>query len=356
MRLNVWETLRATAFAGALILGSNLQAQHENDPPVIGAEHLALFDLVKHEDATHVAVSSGDWDDPLTWFGAQVPGKGAQVVITADAEVTISRVNRTVHKWIRVDGKLTFVNNVNTGLMVDTLIVDPAGHVQMGTVDAPIESGVKAKIIIADTGDIDIDWDPNEFSRGFISHGRTTIHGENKTGTAMLSKAVRRRDRKLNLVEKPVNWQEGDVLILPGTHSRRDFDETLLVTKVSGKVVHVAGLTDAGEINPRWRGLHNRHRLPNGKLPFVMNVSRNAVIESQNVEHADDWGINRRRGHIMFMHSGVGKTDARYLGVYGLGRTDKRTPLESPEFDEDGNRIPDRGHNTVGRYAFHFLR
>lgn len=356
MRINVWDTLRATAFAGALFLGSNLQAQHENDPPVIGAEHRALFDLVKHEDATHVAVNSGDWDDPLTWFGAQAPGEGAKVVITADTVVTISRVNRTVHKWIRVDGKLTFANNVNTGLMVDTLVVDPAGHVQMGTVDAPIQSGVKAKIIIADTGDIDIDWDPNEFSRGFISHGRTTIHGEVKTGSAMLARAVRRRDKQLTLAEAPVNWQVGDVLILPGTHSRRDFDETLLVTSVSGTVIGVAGLTDTGEVNARWRGLHNRHRLPNGKLPFVINVSRNAAIESQNVEHADEYGINRRRGHIMFMHSGVGNTDARYLGVYGLGRTDKRTPLESPEFDENGNRIPDRGHNTVGRYAFHFHR
>ncbi|MDB4459083.1 hypothetical protein N9059_00760, partial [bacterium] len=42
--------------------------------------------------------------------------------------------------------------------------------------------------------------------------------------------------------------------------------------------------------------------------------------------------------------------------AYGLGRTDKRTPLESPEFDDDGNRTPDRGHNTVGRYAWHFHR
>ena len=357
MRYNTWDIIRASVCAVALfVLHPPAQAQHENDPPVIGAEHRALFDLVPHDAASHVAIQSGDWNDAGIWLNAEVPGDLARVVIPQDVTVNISRVNRTVHKWIRVDGTLTFATDVNTGLMVDTLIVDPAGHVQMGTADNPVQSGVKSKIIIADTGAIDIDWDPNEFSRGFISHGRFTAHGEAKTATAMLGAPANRRHKKLTLAEAPTNWKAGDVLILPGTHSRRDFDETLVITRVSGKVVHVVGLTDEGRINTRWRGLNHRHRLPNGKLPFVINVSRNVVIESQNVEHADEYGINRRRGHIMFMHSGVGKTDARYLGVYGLGRTDKRTPLESPEFDTDGNRVPNRGHNAVGRYAFHFHR
>ncbi len=357
MRNNVWDILRASAFAVALFASSfAVQAQHENDPPVIGAEHRALFDLVPHDAATHVAVADGDWNDPATWFGTEVPGDLSKVVIPAGRTVNISSVNRTVHKWIRVDGTLTFSTDRNTGLMVDTLIVDPAGHVQMGTAADPVQAGVKCKVIIADTGAIDINWDPNEFSRGFISHGRFTAHGQVKTPHAMLAKEAKRRAKKLTLDGTPAGWEVGDVLILPGSHSRRDFDETLVVTKITGKDVHVVGLTDAGAIDRGWRGLHNRHRLPNGKLPFVINVSRNVVIESQNVEHADEYGINRRRGHIMFMHSGVGKTDARYLGVYGLGRTDKRTPLESPEFDENGNRIPDRGHNTVGRYAFHFHR
>lgn len=88
----------------------------------------------------------------------------------------------------------------------------------------------------------------------------------------------------------------------------------------------------------------------------MINVSRNVVVESENVTHADDYGINRRRGHMMFMHSGVSGTDIRYAGAYGLGRTDKRTPLESPEFDENGLRIADRGFNAAGRYACHFHR
>lgn len=357
MRNNVWEILRASAFAVALFAtNSSLLAQHENDPPVIGAEHRALFDLVRHDDATHVAVVDGEWNNPTTWFGAEVPGDLSRVVIPSGRTVNVGTVNRTVHKWIRVDGTLTFSTDRSTGLMVDTMIVDPSGEVQMGTALDPVQSGVKCKIIIADTGNIDINWDPNEFSRGFISHGRFTAHGEAKSSSAMLAKPANRRQKQLTLAEEPVNWRAGDILILPDTHSRRDLDETLVITDIKGNKVKVNALNDDGSVNTRWRGFGWWHRLPDGKLPFVINVSRNVSIESQNVDHADEYGINRRRGHIMFMHSGVGKTDARYLGVYGMGRTDKRTPLESPEFDEGGNRIPDRGHNTVGRYAFHFHR
>lgn len=320
------------------------------------AEHRAAFDLVQHDDVTHAAVNSGDWHVASTWFGGDIPGDLARVVIPKDVEVRVAQVNRTKHKWIRVDGKLSFATDRNTGLMVDTLVVDHHGHLEIGSAANPVQAGVKAKIIIADTGPIDLDWDPNELSRGMISHGHFTAYGQTKTPHAMLSKDAKRRAKKLSLEATPTDWAAGDVLILPGTHSRRDYDETLIITKITGQDVHVVGLTDTGTIDSKWPGLNNRHRLPNGKRPFVINVSRNAVIESENVEHADEMGINRRRGHIMFMHGAQSKTDANYLGIYGLGRTDKRTPLESPEFDEAGNRIPDRGHNAVARYAFHFHR
>ncbi len=216
---------------------------------------------------------------------------------------------------------------------------------------------MKAKIIIADTGDIDIDWDPLELSRGLISHGHVTIHGEVKTSHSDLARTPARREKALFLSETPNNWHVGDVLILPGNHSRRDFDEVLIIKKIVDKKVDVDSLSDDGSINDRWRGFRpRRHRLPEGLVPFVVNVSRNVVIESQNIFHADEFGINRRRGHVMFMHSGANNTDTRYVGAYGLGRTDKRTPLESPEIDHDGHRVPDTGHNAVGRYAWHFHR
>ena len=331
-------------------------AQHEHDPGPIQHEHGAVFDLVPHSEATHHAMRSGSWADPGVWMNGEIPTDGARVVIAGGVEVLLDHVNLTFHKTIRVDGQLTFATDVDTGLRVDTMVVAPAGALQMGTADDPVQGGVTAKIIIADDGPIDINWDPNELSRGLICHGRATMHGEVKTPHARLSRPAKRRQKDLDLVGEPVNWSVGDLLVLPGNHSRRDYDETLVITRVQNNRVTVAGLDDNGEIDTDWRGLNHRHQLPNGMLPFVINISRNVVIESENVFHADDYGINRRRGHVMFMHSGSGRTDTRWVGAYGLGRTDKRTPLESPEFDEHGHRIPDRGFNTVGRYAWHFHR
>jgi hypothetical protein len=331
-------------------------AQHDHDPEPIQHEHMAAFELVAHEDATHFALGSGAWNDASIWDTGTVPDDGARVVIAAGVHVMLMHVNSTVHKTVRVDGMLHFATHLNTALIVDTLVVHPAGHLQIGSVDDPVQNGVQAKVIIADTGPIDPHWDPLQLSRGMICHGRATIHGAVKTSHSDLAAPVARRAKHLDLAAEPVNWQVGDVLILPGTHRTRDFDETLIITGVDGTRVDVAGLSDEGGLIPNWRGLSNRHALPNGLLPFVMNVSRNVSFESENVSHADEYGINRRRGHIMFMHSGVSKTDTRWVGAYGLGRTDKRTPLESPELDEHGHLVPDRGHNAVGRYAWHFHR
>jgi hypothetical protein len=40
---------------------------------------------------------------------------------------------------------------------------------------------VKAEILIAGDGDIDVAWDPSLLSRGVISHGEVEIHGAEKT-------------------------------------------------------------------------------------------------------------------------------------------------------------------------------
>lgn len=340
----------------ALATAPVVMAQHADDPGPIQHEHGAVFGLVPHSEATHHAMRSGRWGDPGVWMNGEVPTDGARVVIAGGVEILLDHVNRTFHKTIRVDGQLTFATDVDTGLRVDTMVVAHSGTLQMGTVDDPVQAGVTAKIIIADDGPIDIAWDPNELSRGLICHGRAVMHGQAKTPHARLSKPAKRRQKDLDLEGEPVNWSVGDLLVLPGNHSRRDFDETLVITRIQNNRVTVAGLDDHGNIDSGWRGLNHRHQLPNGMLPFVINISRNVVIESENVFHADEYGVNRSRGHVMFMHSGAGRTDTRWVGAYGLGRTDKRTPLESPEFDEHGHRIADRGINAVGRYAWHFHR
>lgn len=342
-----------TLGAGAAIPAA---AQHEHSPEPIRSEHHSVFALVADSLTTHMAHQSGLWSDPATWMHGQIPDAGARVVIPAGVSVELAQVNPVVHKTIRVDGTLHFATQVDTTLLVDTLIVSMTGHLQIGTVAEPVASGVRARLVIADTGPIDLAWDPLEFSRGLISHGRVTMHGEVKTSHADLAEQINRRDRQLVLATPPVNWQVGDVLVVPGTRRWRTYDETVIVTGIDGAVVEVVAMGGDGLPENDWSGFSHRHKLPDGLTPFVINLTRNVAIESENVTHADEWGINRRRGHVMFMHSGVSKTDTRFVGAYGLGRTDKRTPLESPELDEHGQRLADRGHNAAGRYAWHFHR
>lgn len=360
----IWDLLAlATALVSlATFAGSDVVCMddgtlaHPGAAEAIQDEHTGVFSLVPYATATDTAVADGLWSDPAVWLSGTVPAAGAEVVIAEFVTVTVDSEDRTVYDTVRVDGTLRFATNVDTALIVDTLVVGITGHLVIGTADNPVAAGVQAKIIIADTGPIDLAWDPRELSRGLISHGSFTAHGQVKTTHADLAEPARRRAKHLVLDQVPENWQIGDVLILPGNHSRRDFDETLLVTGIDGTRVDVVGVAAGGGPIANWRGLSNRHTLPEGLTPFVINVSRNVVIESENVTHADDFGINRRRGHVMFMHSGVSKSDARYIGSYGMGRTDKRTPLESPELDENGVRTDNRGHNAAGRYAWHYHR
>ncbi len=342
---------------------------HTADPAAIQEEHEAVFNLIRYHDVTHAIVKSGNWSDESIWADGKIANKDANVLIALkDADgnaitVTVDDVIETTFRTIRVDGHLRFATDKDTGLKVDTMVVSVTGHLEMGTEANPIKGDVEAKLVIADRGDIDITWDPRELSRGLISHGRVTIRGEEKTEQLDLAMPALKGQKKLVLSGVPTNWKVGDVLIVPATASSGNQDEEVLIDRIQNGEVYLAGFNENGTPNKNWKGLKFNHTLPQDMSAFVINLSRNVVIESENVGCANvsacsnlTMGINRRRGHIMFMHGAQSKTNVQYLGVYGMGRTDKRTPLESPEFDAQGNRIPDTGHNTVGRYAFHFHR
>ena len=82
---------------------------------------------------------------------------------------------------VRVDGKLDFATDRDTGMVVDTLIVSPTGKLEIGTAADPVRANVTAEITIADNGNIDVGWDPMLLSRGVISHGDVEIHGTAKS-------------------------------------------------------------------------------------------------------------------------------------------------------------------------------
>src|SRR5262249_9031405 len=76
-----------------------------------------------------------------------------------------------------------------------------------------------------------------------------------------------------------------------------------------------------------FKGLVYDHSAPAGASVYVADVTRNAVFESENPVRVAD------RGHVIFMHDMDVHLDAG--GFYGLGRTDKRNPIDDPVLVQD---------------------
>ncbi|MEO0371077.1 MAG: G8 domain-containing protein, partial [Pseudomonadota bacterium] len=143
-------------------------------------EHMAAMDLVPRDEATHIAISHGDWDDPSNWHNGEVPGDDARVLIPEGVHMTYDHVSDARLFTVRVDGKLEFATDVDSQMIVDTIVTTPGSHLQIGTEDNPVEADVNVDIIFANNGDIDTTWDPLLLSRGMIGHGKTEIHGTAK--------------------------------------------------------------------------------------------------------------------------------------------------------------------------------
>ena len=318
-------------------------------------EHALLLDLVKDEYTTHTAINSGAWSETATWENGIIPTDNAYVVIADNVSVSIESILNTVHKTIRIDGKLEFATDTNTQLLVDTLIVNYGGSLIVGTEEQPVQGNVVARIIIADTGDIDLEWDPTELSRGLISHGETIMHGEVRTGSMMLAEPINSTNT-LILAGQPQNWRVGDVLVIPGNAIGIDAKVKIKDSRSYGSNQWKVDfdLLDSDE-NAILGNLDvDDYTLMANKLPFVIHLTRNVIVESENLTHKDEYGINRRSGHAMFMHDAVCMTDTRYVGIHGMGRTDKAFDLDNPVLDEFGNRISGTGINPIGRYPWHF--
>ncbi|MEO0405779.1 MAG: G8 domain-containing protein [Cyanobacteria bacterium P01_A01_bin.135] len=340
----------------------NMQAHHSSGhtDPAKHKEHMAVMDLVKHGDATHVAVKSGNWSDASTWSNGRVPGDGAKVLIGDGFKVAYNVESEARLKTIRVDGQLDFATQQNTKMVIDTFVVAPEGKLTIGTKNNPVAGNVNTEIWIADNGKIDRGWDPTQVSRGIISHGEVEIYGQNKTTYAKLSQDAMAGDQELVLAEAPKNWKVGDSLVLTGTERVPDKwnsqkkemewqgtqDEEVTIKAINGNRVTLD------------RPLTYDHDTPRGDLKaYLTNFSRNVTVASEN---ADSLPANQR-GHVMFMHSD--DVDVRYAEFRELGRSDKSELFDDFRVSGNGDRImngdtPQAGaaNNIRGRYAVHFHR
>jgi hypothetical protein len=316
--------------------GKNLA--HPNDP-VLQAEHMDMLHLVDPERMTHVAVRDGRWAEAATWKDGKMPTANANVHIPLGKTVTFDTVSDVALRSLRIDGSLRFATDKDSTLLVDTIVVPPGGELTMGTPATPIARERRARIIFADRGPIDTNWDPNLLSRGLIAHGAFSMVGAEVTPYLTLAKPARRGDTRLVLTREPTNWKKGDRLVLTGSQLGKGGeaqDEELTIVAISGAEVTV-------------RSLEQDHTVPKDDLSvYLANLSRNVSLESQNAKDLE------RRGHAMFMHSP--RVKLSHAGFYDLGRTDKRIVVNDPKVDDHHKLVAGSGTNPRGRYPVHFHR
>ncbi|QFT92010.1 Bifunctional hemolysin/adenylate cyclase precursor [Roseovarius sp. THAF9] len=315
----------------------------------MATEHMQLMDLVERSEATHVAIAHGDWFDPATWHEGRIPDAGAQVLIPHGIHVNYDGESDASLFTVRVDGQLAFATDADTRMEVDTFVVAPSGRLEIGTADTPVQANVNTEIIIANNGDIDVNWDPTLLSRGLISHGEVEIHGAEKTTFLKVDDAPMAGDTQITLEEVPEGWQVGDTIVITGTHKqgwtwdndvrrvvhRESEDEEVTITAINGTQITID------------RPLEHDHDTPREDLAaYVSNMSRNITVRSEDGEGTEV----HHRGHVMFMHSD--DVDVRYAAFDDLGRTDKSFAAA----DVGTFSTIEADSNVKGRYAVHLHR
>ena len=304
--------------------------------PTLQSEHMAAMDLAPPQNATHVAAASGDWSSPSTWQGGRIPDEGSRVLIPEGVVLTLDSELTSSLKWLRVNGELRFAIDRDTELRVDTLVTAPGSRLEIGTAEQPVPSNVRAQIVFADLGPLNVDDDPMLMGRGAILHGATRIHGAAKTSAVTAAIDPQRGDQEILLDAPPSGWAVGDQLVIAGTSPDGQGDETVRIQSIEGSRI----LLDAP--------LNENHVTPRDHLKVhVANLTRNVEFSSEN--KAID-----RRGHVMFMHTR--DVDVANAAFNDLGRTDKLRSLDSPYFDDEGFFVEETGTNTGGRYSVHFHR
>ncbi len=347
-------------------------------------EHAALYALVDSAEATNVAVQDGQWSDAATWSTGAVPVAGDRVLIHGTVEVIYDLQSDVPLEWLRVDGVLTFQQDIDTRLLVETLATASRSTINIGTNTAAIATDVTAEILIDTTGGpLSQAEDPTRVGRGFISHGRTNIYGAEKAEHTTLAGDALAGASFIELSEAaiPNGWQVGDTLLLAGTEvdasllnnagqaaaivaadadNARFRDELLEITSfeiVDGRVrVFFNNVTNQDAIDDGLTSLLWNHQRPDGEtfdadelLIHVANLTRNVVIRSSD----SSVGI-QERGHFMVMHNI--NAEIHHAQFRDLGRTDKRQIVDDPAAIGNFDGSPGTGANPRGRYGLHAHR
>jgi hypothetical protein len=307
--------------------GSDTMDHNQSADMHMGTLHSMTQNLFDVSEATHVAISSGNWTDPNTWKDGKVPGDDAKVHIPLGVEVEYDSTSDARLEIVRVDGALDFATSTDTFMLVESFYTGPTSRLTIGPAENPVDSGVTAELVFAD-GKIDLLLDPDQLSHGLVAEGRVDIHGAEIDPYTTLQGEVQAGATTLILDKSTEGWSVGDTIVVMGTKLGAFQDEYREIVSIKQ--------TSDGLVVELDSALDYSHTMPDGHdlSIYVGNSTRNVVLSSENPE-----GV---RGHVMMMHTP--DVSVQFAEFSELGRTDKSRPL-----DVDGNvaaRYPLHLHET----------
>jgi G8 domain len=274
-----------------------------------------------------VASTSGRWNEPGTWQGGRVPRDGDNVQIPQGISVRVIDREAAALARVYVQGSLDFLENHDTRLIVDTMLVAATGVVQIGTPEQPLQAGSSAELVIQARAEAPLN--VTERTRGILVSGRFLTNGPDKDNMAALAGDAAKGSGSLQFKKAPAGWAVGDEIVVTGTrfHWANSQDQTLLENEVR-KITAINGSTvtlDAKLVNDHVRAD------PSFSI-FVSNLTRPIVIRSAAAKPLTE------RGHVMFMKGS--QADIRDAAFVDLGRTDKTAAITNS--------------NIKGVYSVHF--
>jgi len=330
----------------------------------------------------------GNWSNTLTWTDVngqhRLPTTNDVVLIKAgdmvsydlnDCNTSLAALGVEGGGGGMMGGELDFRTDMNTCMKVGTILVQPdmmdmanntnPGILTIGTQTNPVQSNVKAELIIADrplavtsSDTVTGVMDPGQYGTGMIVMGNITIQGSPKTPTfsnmdlASYQSSVpggptAGSTSMILSTSVTTGWNPGDQLVFPGSKEWGGG----VIPVFQGEVLTLQSVTQASattskvSFTPALQFDHPGARDGNGVLnftPYVANVTRNVFIHSENPSPAGTAG--HTRGHTMFMdRAGV---SVRYALFQDLGRTINgiaTNPVTNPK-----GRYPLHGHHLIG--------
>jgi hypothetical protein len=301
---------------------------------------LAKLDAIAPPSVGVRAVQSGAWSDPATWGGATPAGR---IVIPSGVGVVFDLPKSAALKSVRVEGCLELSSAQSARLITEFLYVAPGGELLAGTRKSPVPANVRAEIVFADLGPLDVVSDPSLLGKGLVAASRVRLYGALKSPRVKVAATPLKGATVIELVEAPIGWQVGDRVVLTGTRfiPQDAASGVVLSSPTQDEIRYIAAIN--GSTVALSSKLSYSHPAPDPSLgAYLVNYSRNVRFATQNGASVP----KSERGHSMFMSA---ETTIEGAEFFEMGRTDKSIrAIDAAELV-----APTPTSNVKGRYPLH---